>query len=377
MAIALWASTPAASAEPPDRELVRRGFELNFAGDFAAADVVWTELRAADPNHPAASVLPITTLFWRQMFDESDVRFDGAIELLSERAIELSTARLARDETDAMAHLYLGQALVHQARLEGVRDRFLSAGSRGEEARGHLERALELDPQLVDAKHPLGMYYYYASALPRVLKWFRWLWFVPSGDGPTGLRYVREVAASSAVYSLPAQFILSNIYANYESDGAEQALEIIARLQQRFPLNTLIHFEYVHQLLRAARYEEAIAQARELEMHPGTLPRHTSQRHMATIWRARAELRLQQPERAWNTLAAIDPADPALPNWGEAWVTLVRAHTLDALGERGAAIELYQHVLDQRGVKRSERARELALRGAEFPFDPARAPQLR
>ena len=77
-----------------------------------------------------------------------DVQYDAAIATRADEAIRLGRARLAADGVDAVTHFYTGQAYFQRARLRGIRGRLLGAGSDGEQARVHLERALELGERL-------------------------------------------------------------------------------------------------------------------------------------------------------------------------------------------------------------------------------------
>ena len=150
------ASEASAAVHPPAVDasldaILLEGVRLNFEGDLNGADAVWKRARAIAPGHPAPAAFEISTLQWRLTFDESNREFDPVIERKIEEVVEICEARIERNEGDAEAHLYLGEALMQKARLELSKNDILGAGTAGEKGRVHLERALELDPSLIEA----------------------------------------------------------------------------------------------------------------------------------------------------------------------------------------------------------------------------------
>ena len=358
------------TARPPlaHRELILQGLRHGFEGDYDAASAVWQQIRALDPGHPAAPVFETNTLYWFQMFDDEDRRWDQQITALCDEGIRLSKARLDADPDDLEGHFYMGQSLMNRGRLKGIRGRYYSAGTDGERARKHLERVLELRPDLVDGRYQVGLYYFYASLLPRLVSRFLgWLWFVPSGDGPTGLRYLNEVAAGGDLYRDDARFILGNIR-TYHEPQYRRALALVGALHDRYPRNTLIHFELLEVRFEMRDYPGAIGEARRLEARSARNAFEESRIRMARVWRARAELLSGGPETAWQTLSVFDGEVPDRPLWGGAWINLTRGQVLDALGERERALAAYERVLAYEAPRGSQRASELARAAVDEPF---------
>jgi tetratricopeptide (TPR) repeat protein len=351
------------------RAFVREGVRRTLAGNPAEARKLWTELAEADPSEPAAPVFDAYTLFSMQVSDEHDTDYDAQIALRAEEGIGLARARVAADDEDADAQFLLGQALFHRARLKGIRGRLISAGSDGEEAREHLERALEARPAMADAKLPLGMWYFYAGRLPAFVKWMSWLWFIPTGDSETGLRFLQEVYANGDLYRWDAAFMLMNIYTQYEPDHSK-AFALGRELIERYPNNLLVRNEYLELLLAACRFEETIEEAQRIEALPAQDERSQALRRIARVWRARAEIQLGEPQRAQSVLAEFGQDGPERPYWGSAWIGLVRGHALDVQGQRAAARAEYERVSALEPPHGSRRAAQLAKEGLRTPFDP-------
>jgi tetratricopeptide (TPR) repeat protein len=368
-ALGLCAPPAWAGYDPALRALLLQGERHNYEGDFDAADAVWRRIRALDPESPAAPLYEVSTLWWRLSLDDDDTRYDDAIRGKSQEAARLAEARVQRDPADAVAHLFWGQALMQLGRLLGTRGEYLRAGSTAERGREHLERALALEPGLVDAKAPIGMYYFYASTVPDALRWLSFLWFVPSGDRDTGLRYLREAAEEGDVMRREARFVLLNVYTYHQQD-LEQALGLARDFAERFPRNSFFRFEELEILLMLKRPQDAVRAALALEAGTGGSPQDEGRRTMARVWRAQAELQGGAPARAWEILEPLG-AGPGWPWWGRAWVLLTRGRVLDLCGDRSRALALYREVESLEGARRSKRAARAALAGLREPFQLA------
>ena len=348
--------------------LINRGHEFNLAGDHDGADAVFATLRKLAPENPAGPVCQVATLFWRHIFDEADTRYDDEIIRLSEEAIRLSAARLRVLETDAEAHYYIGVALMDLGRIYGYRGRFLKAGSSGENARKHLERALILDPSLIEAKYPLGLYNYYTDFASTILRLFSWLWFIPKGDAVLGRQLLLELAGSDSIQRWDARFILANINTYHTPVNYATAETLVTKLHERFPDNRIIHFELVELYYESGRYEEAEREANLLAQLPMTNLLVEGRGNTARIWQARALIRMGRAEQALMALTRVPESGPSMPSWGVAWLYVTRAQAYDIQGNRMRALAEYKAVLALKGGAFNDRALTLARAGLETPF---------
>ncbi|MCA9775000.1 MAG: tetratricopeptide repeat protein, partial [Myxococcales bacterium] len=307
MLVAVVLSALPALAEEGDaiRALIDRGVRANFSGRWDDADAAWSALRARDPAHPAGHAFQMTTAFWRIALDAGDPRFDGRIQEAGERAVALSDARCDRNDEDAEAHFFAGQALGYLARLDAERGRFYDAGSLGERGRRRLERALELRPGYEDPKFALGSYYYFSDLVPSVLKYLRWLWFIPSGDAERGLRYLEAVRASGDLNRLGATYTLFRIYALFESDRRDRALALGRALRREFPDNAVIQLDFARLLMETGRVDEArhLLDAAADKAARGVPSYDAAARVFTDLWRARANLFAGEPAAAEAVLA--------------------------------------------------------------------------
>ena len=268
---------------------IRRGVHAYANGDLRGSDAVWTHVRARHPEHPAAATFELLTLQARRSLDYWGGQYEQAISERAEEAVGLSRAWLERTPDSSRAHFYLENALLEMMVIDGIAKRYYKAGTEGEEARKHLERALELDSSFVDAKLPLGLYYYYGSIATRFIPFLRWLWFVPDGDHDLGLAYIREASRDGDLLGFEATLRLVGLY-SYVEERPDLAEPILIELAQRHPQNSMLYAGLVELQFKQQDYTSTVATALAVEQKRGTQFGDETRRDNARIWRARAEL---------------------------------------------------------------------------------------
>jgi tetratricopeptide (TPR) repeat protein len=348
------------------QDLLRQGLDHYARGDLDGASRVWHRIREDYPDHPAGPLFEAHTLAARKDLNFQDDRYNEQLRANASAALALAEAWLKRVPDDARAHYYAGQAKFQLVILDGSEGRYYSAGVAGEQAREHLERAIELDPGLVDAKLPLGNYYYYASVATRFIRWLSWLWFIPTGERELGLAYVEEVSREGDRLRYDATAQLARIYL-YLEDQPACAAPILTSLHNAYPENTQLAFEMVEVNLVQEDYAAAVKKALEIEQSGGTQFGDAIRRTLAKIWRARAELYRNNVDRAGGILDEIDEGVD-LPVWGRRWLFLTKAHLEDIRGHRAAAVAYYERVMELKSRWDSSQEVELAEQGLDEPF---------
>lgn len=340
MASAMAETGPAVTAA------IERGAKLSLRGEWSEAERAFAGIRALDPTHPAGAYFPAQVLHWRQYEDELDPRLHAPLVEALERAVGLAERRIEANDDDAEAYLYGGQALIELGRHLALTGHVVSGGSKGEDGREWLERALALEPDRADAACPLGAYYYFASLVPRAAKMLDWLWFVPKGDHDRGLALLARCREDSRLRSLEARWLLFYIQGRFESPPPPEALEMGRSLRAEFPDNAVIHAELARLLLHRGALDDAIDEARRVEARvlAGDATYDAKIGNLARHWRARAQLLQGDLDGALATVERIDPAGP--PYWIGAWRLLTRAQVADLRGERTKALGLYERIID-------------------------------
>jgi tetratricopeptide (TPR) repeat protein len=348
---------------------IRRGLTLNAEGRFDEALALWEGLRREFPRHPAPDLHEVDTRYWLMVYDDLVYDQDDAIERVSKRAIKKAEDLVEARPHDAEAHFFLGQGLMNLGRIYGVRMRIFRAGRLAERARESLERSLELDPNLVDARYSLGLYFYFASFLPDIVQWLSFLGFIPTGTAEQGIQNLEEVVRHGDRNQFAAEFMISNIVTYHEKRiDHPRAFEMIHKLHSEYPRNTLIHFELLEVLAVTERPGDVIREALILEANPGTSKHDVGRKEMARIWRARAEFESGHSDKALELLEVFESTGPVSPTWGHVYVQVTRGQISDVRGDREQALAEYRAVIDKGYPPEFSRATEMAMEGLESPY---------
>ncbi len=357
-------------AIPPGESLeekIREGLELNARGELDAADVVWAELRERFPTHPAGDLYAVETLQWRKSLDFTETRWDRTMRKHAERSLDKCKRMLAADPDDPDVLVLYGRTLIQLMQINGMASKYYKAGTQGEEARKALERALELRPDYHDAKLALGSYYYYASIATRYIKFLTWLWFVPTGERDLGLQLVREAAEKGDLQRFEARTKLAQILMYMEKEPA-LAHPIVEALAIEYPDNTYVQFEVLEARFFVGDYAGTIRAAEGLESSQSQQFGAEERRVAARVWRARAQLHMGELDQASSTLAPLEARVEAVARWSRRWLHLTRGNLQDLFGERDAARQSYQRVLELRSKWGGTRPIEAARMHLDVPF---------
>ncbi len=362
---------PYANEAATDRsDLARTALELDHQGRHAAAAEIIRLMREQDPVNAEAALLEVENQYWYFMYDTPGVRDDDALRVSIEESMQLAEAQLEADPRNYHARSVYGRALMDDARRLAMMGSYYGAGTRSEKARKILEDVVANRPEDTEARYQLGNYYYWSSVMPAALRAMDWLWFIPKGNRVLGLEFLETVAASDGPHADSANMVLSVVEMYHAPERLESSEARIRRLRARYPQNVLIHYEFLELLFLQQRYDELLEEAQRLiarEREPQPIRAHAL---MARSWPARVALERGRTAEALGVFDELAGDPDVLPNWGPAWIDLMRGQALDALGRRREALVAYQRVLDYEGERKTPRAMRQAERLIETPFDP-------
>lgn len=372
-------------ANPGEGAALRaRGQLLGYNLDRDAALGAFRDAIAADPTHPAAYRLTAATLWIDALFQQGAVTAEDYLgqaradsqrrpptaDLESvfrghlDRAIRLAEEQ-CRTSGAADAHFQLGSAYGYQATyaatIEGSLFGTLRAARR---AYAEHERVLDIDPARKDAGLIVGMYRYAIASLSLPSRLMaRVAGF--SGGRERGIRMVEEAAAYPSDVQTNARFTLIVIY-NREG-RFDDALRVVAELQQQYPRNRLLWLEAGSTALRARRPELA---RRSLEHGRAMLARDPRPRAFGELARwgyahGAALVALKEVEAARRALDAA-LRDPAR-SWVQGRIRTELGKLADLAGDRPRALDEYRAAIrlcdsDEDDVCARE-ARALSKRG--------------
>lgn len=240
----------------------------SFDTDGAIADA--QRLQKEQPDHPLGYLLEAEALWWRIFCTSAEFKFgmtdarhrpklasDQHYQELAAKASSIALAESKHHETAEM-QFYAGMGDAFSSRLFGLRGENRAAARAGVHAREHFLRAIQLDPELVDAEFGLGLYNYYADTLTAIAKLLSFFMGIPGGNKQEGIRQLEHDIAQGVLTPAAARFYLSLNLHRYDQKY-EKALVVIGPLVERYPSNPLFQLARGDLYAKLGRKEQALA----------------------------------------------------------------------------------------------------------------------
>src|SRR6202158_1596729 len=261
---------------PPD---AKEAIDLMYMGKTEEALALAHKIEDARPDHPLGYLIEADVLWWNIYCKWSERKYntidawshtrpadadDDAELALADKVTRLAEAGIAKSDTAEM-ELYAGLGYASRARLLGLRYEKTPVARAGVEARKHLLRCLELDPDMADANLGLGLYNYYVDTLSALAKVMRFFMGIPGGDKRVGLRQLEIASTKGELTQVEARFNMAKSLRNYDRDYA-RAEKAAAPLVTEHPGNCIflllagdIEQKLGHTEEAAARFRAAAA----------------------------------------------------------------------------------------------------------------------
>ncbi|HEY8431498.1 MAG TPA: tetratricopeptide repeat protein, partial [Sandaracinaceae bacterium] len=326
------------------REL-RRVYDAILNASFEEASIRLDDACGPAPRE-ACLVLDATRLWWRILLDPVDTSRDAELLARIEDAIAACRQWTEREPDRAEAWFYLGGAYGVRVSWRVQRGERLGAARDGRRVKDALDRALELAPDMADARFGTGLYSYYAAVAPAFARFLRMMLFLPGGDRAGGLADVEAAREQGRLVGAEAEYQLHWIYLWYEN-APDKAMAALERLHARYPRNP--HFL------------QRIAEVREEYFHDPagslaawqSLAKRAAQMGDPEIARTRGELgvaaqldRLFETDRAVELLERVIARKPARPAEALALAHVQLGEALHRLGDTGRARDAFRTALD-------------------------------
>jgi len=326
LVFSLWADI--ARAEPEAiREILLKGIEVNFSGDYGRAADIFSTISKVDPNHPSREFYQAVVLFWKNSVAESSPNFVSKTRKHLNTSIKQSTHMLSIHANDLDALHYLGLAYTYLGRLEAHHGNLYKGGVLGERGRNHLEKSIEICElqdcpgiesgaadclPCEDLYFPLGAYSYFAGRLPQFLRAVNFLWFIPSGSTEEGLNALERTYSNSNLHRLGAQSLLADIFLTFETNRVSDGRNLSADLVSRFPDNPYLEIQHAGFLMASGQNQKATENAQTIitKVDRGLRNYDEVIRQRALLIKAEAAIRQANMSTARQILAQLknDPA---------------------------------------------------------------------
>jgi tetratricopeptide (TPR) repeat protein len=293
----------------------------------------------------ACQVLRATATWWRILQNPNDTSLDAAFEKQADAAVDACERWTGREPSRAESWFYLGAAYGIRVSWKVQRGERLSAARDGKHIKESLERALQLDPSLDDARFGIGLYKYYADLAPTFAKVLRFFLMLPGGDRVAGLRDMEAVHRKGKLLKGEADYQLHWIYLWYENDPG-RARDLLASLRASYPDNP--HFSERMAVVDRDYFHDAAA---SLAVWQSVID---GAAHMWDPALAEAEGRLgasvdldalDETDRALDQVRTVLAAHPTRPYGALARAHLLEGRWLARLGRRDEARAAFKAAL--------------------------------
>lgn len=247
---------------------LREGIEAFYQTDWMKAERLFNRLQASSPEDPRAWFFEAMIPFWNYFFGLGGSHTADRFLALSSEAVARGERRLSRQPGDTTTVLLLSGLHGYRSLIAASEKRYRTALQSGMTGYRYTRQLLALDEGDPRALIGKGVFHYMLGTVPGELRWMTNMAGL-KGDRQEGLRLLRSASQTNSYVRNDALMILAYLH---EREGrAEEALDFLESLQERYPGNLLV-------LFNRARLLEALGRngpARELYAkaagmrHPG------------------------------------------------------------------------------------------------------------
>lgn len=246
------ASAQPSMDSPEVDSIILRGVELVHADSALEAVEEFKKVIEIFPDDPigyfyvSASLQMLMDDFRNYTYAEE---FDRYMDL----AIKKAERKKEQGNLTADDHLYFGGAVGFRGIHKALTGNWMGAFVDGLKGRGHLDKALELDPELYDVYYGLGSYHFWKSLKSRV---FWWLPFV-ADNRQKGIDMIKLAIEKGKYAKDDAKLALVRIWV--ENKEYDKAFAMIAELKKTYPNKPFLLWLQAQAQLENQRYDGAIS----------------------------------------------------------------------------------------------------------------------
>lgn len=345
-------------------EHAEHALEDLYRMNYDQADSVFTIIGERFPDHPIGPFLSSLVTWWKilPVLTVEDDTHDRRFLRQMDEVIRRSDRMLRKNRNSYDGHFFKGAAHGFRGRLLSDRQSWLKAAQDGRAALDHVFKVADIDTSNADAVFGVGVYDYFAAAIPERYPVVRPLMiFFPDANQARGLRRLERVVEEGRFIHTEAAWFLLQIHLVFEPDYTE-ALRYARWLRGNYPENALFHLMEGRVYVKWGQWEESAEIFQEVaDLYdsgaPGYVRPLASQAH---YFLGRDAMRLGEHRRALGHFSRVADLEESYDHDSYALVqSLLRTGMVhDLLGERDLAVRAYRRVLrmDDQGASR-ERAR--------------------
>jgi tetratricopeptide (TPR) repeat protein len=250
--------------EPDFDSHTRLGIDHVYNLEFDQAEKEFRYIIATHPEHPAGYFFLAMIDWWKISLDFDDESLDDQFLAKLDVVIDKCDSLLDVGPDDITALFFKGGALGFRGRLRANRGSWIKAANDGRLALPIVRRAYAIAPDNDDILLGMGIYNYYAEAIPEQYPIVKPLMlFFPSGDKKKGIEQLTTAAAKAKYADVEADYFLLQLNYTHERQY-EKAMEIALKLFNRYPRNVVFHRYLGRCYVSLGKWESAHAVFRDI-----------------------------------------------------------------------------------------------------------------
>ncbi len=228
---ALWAQENGSDA----RE-IRKGMEFVYNLDFTRSDSIFDLLIKKNPAHPQGYYFKASSCFYQII--SGFLTDTGEETFMNWNDKTIAVAEEYEQQDPQIGQFYLGTAYGNIARYHAMNGDFIKAFYYAKKSKSLHEKIIEKHPDNFDAYLTVGVYNYYAAAMPRWIDAVAGL-FGLGGNRALGIQQLESAYEKGDLARIEAKFFLANVY--YEEGDYERSVQFYRELASVFDTNPFLH----------------------------------------------------------------------------------------------------------------------------------------
>lgn len=236
---------------PEVDQIILRGVKLVHNDSTFAAVEEFKKLIEIFPEDPIGYFY-VSASLQNMMDDYRNYSYMGEFNKYMNLAIRTGEKRKKKGNLDAYDCLYLGGAIGFRGINKGLTGNWFGAFVDGLKAKGYLEKALKLDPELYDVYYGLGTYHFWKSLKAKI---FWWLPFVKD-NRQMGIDMIKLAIEKGKYAREDAKYALLRIYV--ENKEYQNAFAMIGKLRKIHPDRPFLLWLLGQAQLKTQMYDGAI-----------------------------------------------------------------------------------------------------------------------
>ena len=230
-------------ADPWLQSQAEAGLDALYGMQYARADSIFAVIETRYPDHPIAPFLQSLVTWWKILpsLTVHDTSYDRDFLRQMDRVIRRSDRLLRSDRHSFDGHFFKGAAHGFRGRLHSDRESWLRAAQDGRAALDHVFAVAEEDTSWADAVFGVGVYDYFAAAIPEKYPIVRPLMiFFPDANKERGLQRLQRVVDEGRFIRTEAAWFLLQIYLVFDPNY-DRSRHYVQWLRHHHPDNALFH----------------------------------------------------------------------------------------------------------------------------------------